>query len=248
MIYIIKNVIREQIRNRTVLIIAILALIFNYIITTGGGLKINGQKVTEFNQLLFVGISIVVFFGSMLTIFLSMNTIPKEFERKTTHLVLVRPIEKWQYILALVLGNICISLIIFGILAFSLLFFIIFYGRIEYWLRLIVTYLILSTNIATLSAIVSICSVKMSPIFAGMIGFIAYILGVLHDLFITMAQLTEGSWLKLVVFLTPNIVGVQREAAAFLNAKPVKIHIILEMIIFLYLVLWGTLFLFRKEV
>ena len=249
MIYIIKNVVRKQIRNRTIMIIAILALILTSLIITGDGLKINGKEVLEFDSKLKVTVSLVIFFASMLTIFLSMNIIPQEFKEKTSHLILVRPIVKWQYMLALVLGNLIVSLIILGVLSCSIIVLLIFFGKLELLFRLIITLLILGLNIGIISTTVSIVSIKLPAIFAGLAGFVIYILGMMHNYLSTFSQLSESIWwTKPLLILTPDILGVQQEAALFLSGRPINLHIILGLTIYLYLIFGGTFFLFPKEV
>ncbi|NMA35054.1 MAG: hypothetical protein GX940_10995, partial [Clostridiaceae bacterium] len=106
MLALIHNTFRERIRGKTFHIVSVIGIVIMLIITTSeGSLTINGMTVTGFEQMVPVALSITGFVSSLLAVMVSLRTIPDEFERKTTHLVLIRGIKPWQYMFSLTIGN-----------------------------------------------------------------------------------------------------------------------------------------------
>lgn len=91
MLALIHNTFRERIRGKTFHVVAFIGMAIMLLVTTGdSNLMINGRKVSGFEQMVPVALSITGFVSGLLAVMVSLRTIPDEFERKTTHLVLVR--------------------------------------------------------------------------------------------------------------------------------------------------------------
>jgi hypothetical protein len=181
----------------------------------------------------------------------SLRTIPDEFERKTTHLVLIRGIKPWQYMFSLTIGNMLASFSCMLSLYASLFIFCAAYGKLALILPTFLCIIVMSINSMFLSAAVSVISIKAPAYIAGIAGIITYATGILHGVLDTLANTAQGAGAalaRIILFLIPDFSAVQQQASNMLTGAPVDPEPILGSLMLLYLVLSLTFVLFRKEV
>jgi|LSQX01.2.fsa_nt_gb ABC-type transport system involved in multi-copper enzyme maturation permease subunit len=251
MLAIAMNTFKEKIRSKTLYITGITGFILMLLTTTGDGLSINGQRILLFEDRVPVAMSIMQFLGSLLTIMISLQTIPNEFERKTTHLILSRGVKRWQYMFSLTAGNIFTSVVFTLSLYSSLIVFCLILGRSHLLMRTLASILVLSVNIMLLSSIVSVLSIRVPGFINGIVGLALYFLGVFHNLLKTVSNALEGIQrivMKLGLWLIPNFSEVQRQASNILLNRAVEITPLVVQLLFLYIVLGLTFLPVRKEV
>ncbi|MCX7922580.1 MAG: ABC transporter permease [Clostridia bacterium] len=245
------NSFREKIRNKTLYVTAIVGMLVMLMLTCTGGLEINGQKMISFKQMVPVGITVINLIGSLLAVMISLNTIPNEFERKTTHLVLVRGIRPWQYMFALTVGNIITSILCVLILFASFAGFCIFWGQVGLIPRALASIIMLSLNTAVISAIVSLFSIKLPAFINGILGILIYFMGVFHNMLTVAAGAADGAGgvvVRGVMHIIPDFIAVQNQASNFLVGNPVDIYPLVVQLLCIYFVLTLTFVTFRKEV
>lgn len=252
MLALIRNTFSERIRSRTFYVVGIIGMIIMLLITTGNGnLTINGRKVAGFEPMVPVALSIIGFVSSLLAVMVSLQTIPNEFERKTTHLVLIRGIKPWQYMFSLAAGNMLASVFCMLSLYVSLLIFTAAHGKFGLFLPTFLCIAIMSINTMLLSAAVSVLSIKLPVYITGIMGLIIYVMGILHGVLDTLAGTTEGFGAVLagvVLFLVPDFSAVQHQASNVLTWMPLDPKPLLVSLLQLYIVLSLTFVVFRKEV
>lgn len=252
MLALIHNTFRERIRGKTFHVVVFIGMAIMLLVTTGdSNLMINGRKVSGFEQMVPVALSITGFVSGLLAVMVSLRTIPDEFERKTTHLVLVRGIKPWQYMFSLTVGNMLASL--FCMLSFyvSLVVFCVAYGRPGLILPTFLCIIVMSINSLFLSAAVSVVSIRAPVYVAGVAGILVYAAGILHGVLDTLADTAQGvgaAAARILLFLTPDLSAVQQQASNTLTGAPVDPGPVLATLLLLYLVLSLTFVLFRKEV
>ncbi len=252
MLALIHNTFRERIRGKTFYIVGFIGMVIMLFITTGdSNLTINGKKVTGFEQMVPVALSIAGFVSNLLAVMVSLRTIPDEFERKTTHLVLIRGIKPWQYMFSLTVGNILASLFCMFSLNASLAIFCIAYGRLGLIIPAFLSVAIMGINSMFLSAAVSVMSIKAPVYITGITGIFIYAAGILHGVLDTLANTAQGVGAVLAratLFLIPDFSAVQQQASNVLTGAPIDPEPILSSLILLYLAMSLTFVLFRKEV
>jgi ABC-type transport system involved in multi-copper enzyme maturation permease subunit len=252
MLALMHNTFRERIRGKTFYVVAFIGMVIMLLITTGdSNLTINGKKVTGFEQMVPVALSITGFVSSLLAVMISLRTIPDEFERKTTHLVLIRGIKPWQYMFSLTIGNMLASLFCILSLYVSLFIFCAAYGKIALILPTFLCIIVMSINSMFLSAAVSVVSIKTPVYISGIIGIVVYAAGILHGVLDTMANTAQGAGAilsRIILFFIPNFSAVQQQASNILTGAPMDLEPILGSLMLLYLVLSLAFVLFRKEV
>ena len=252
MLALIRNTFNERIRSRTFYVVGIIGMVIMLLITTGNGnLTINGKKVTGFEPMVPVALSIIGFVSSLLAVMVSLQTIPNEFERKTTHLVLIRGIKPWQYMFSLTAGNMLASVFCMLSLYVSLLIFTAAHGKIGLFLPTFLCIGIMSINTMLLSAAVSVLSIKLPVYITGIFGLIIYVMGILHGVIDTLAGTTEGFGavlIKVVMLIVPDFSAVQQQASNALTWIPLDPKPLLLSLLQLYFILALTFVVFRKEV
>jgi ABC-type transport system involved in multi-copper enzyme maturation permease subunit len=251
MLAITMNIFKEKIRNKALYITGIAGFILMLVISTGNGLTINGQTIHQFEDRVPVAMSIMQFLGSLLAIMISLQTIPNEFERKTTHLVLTRGVKRWQYMFSLTAGNIFTSVVFTLSIYSSLIIFCLVLGKGNLLLHTLASILVLSVNIMLLSGVVSVLSIRVPGFINGIIGLALYFLGVFHNLLETVSlalEGVEGALLQVCLWLIPNFSEVQKQASNILLGRTVDIVPVLAQLLFLYVVLALTFLPVRKEV
>jgi ABC-type transport system involved in multi-copper enzyme maturation permease subunit len=248
---IIQIVIKEKLRSKIIYVFGLLGALLMVLISTGNGLSINGIKVTDFEQRVPVAIAMNSFVGCITAIVISLQTIPNEIERKTTHLILSRKVERGVYMFSLSMGNIVASVMSMFALNISLFVFIALLGRVELMVSVLWSTLIMSINVIVLSAIVSALSIRV-PLFINAILILGiYFLGVFHNLLSTLTSTVEGpSGLVFGVLLNfiPNFSAVQKQAASALINLSVDFYPLVVQLIFAYAAVTLSLFMFKQEV
>lgn len=249
---IILNSLREKIRNKSLYIIGVISLLLITFLMLSGNFTVNNEAVTSFDGLINIAITLVSFFASILAVMMSIQTIPNEFERKTTHLVLVRGIKKYEYILSLTISNIIISLIGLSVIYIGIIIFAAANGKLGMIFRLLLGMGILGINIVLISTITSLFSIKMPLFLNGILSIVLYLLGSFHKLLYVLSQNMGGLFgtiVKRVLFIIPNFYSVQREAGKAIYANSIDFPPILTQLIFIYLSIGVIILLsFRKEV
>jgi ABC-type transport system involved in multi-copper enzyme maturation permease subunit len=252
MLALIQNTFNERIRSRIFYVVGIIGMIIMLLITTGNGnLTINGRKVAGFEPMVPVALSIIGFVSSLLSVMVSLQTIPNEFGRKTTHLVLIRGIKPWQYMFSLTMGNMLSSVFCMLSLYVSLLIFTAAHGKYGLFLPTFLCIAIMSINTMLLSAAVSVLSIKLPVYITGVLGLIIYVAGILHGVLDTFAGTTEGVGTVLadiMLFIVPDFSAVQQQAGNILTNMSLDPKPILVSLLQLYIILSLTFVLFRKEV
>lgn len=249
---ILLNSLREKIRNKSLYIIGFISLLLITFLMLAGDFSVNNQAVTSFEGLIHIGMILVSFFASILAIMTSIQTIPNEFERKTTHLVLVRGVKKHGYILSLTMSNIIISFIGLWIIYGGIIIFAAVNGKLHKILHLLSGLGILGINIILVSTITSLFSMIMPLFLNGILGIFLYLVGSFHNLLYLISQNLGGVFgiiVKRILFIIPNFYEVQRQAGNAIDSNFIHPSPILLQLIYIYLVIGFIMVIgSRKEV
>jgi ABC-type transport system involved in multi-copper enzyme maturation permease subunit len=116
-----RGTLKESIRRKSLAITLILSLLFICgmgAIVQQGLKRAGGENADPLMSLqLITTIRSVSFFGALLTLFITMNAIPLEIERRTVYTLLSKPLERYQFILGKFLG--CLILIAVNLLVMA---------------------------------------------------------------------------------------------------------------------------------
>lgn len=247
---IMKTALKERMRRKELYIIVMLAILLLLLCSSDvTSITMNGEAVTGFKNMFLVMHTLVHFVGCVLAVVLSLNTIPKEYERKNSHLVWVRKITQVEYHGGLALANVCASLGAAGICYAALAVYALAKGHGEVLPRMVPAFLMLSLSISFVSLFVSVMSIKFPVMAVGILGVTVMVFGVFHgmmDMFKNMLGGLGGKCMSLFLFLVPDLNGIQNAAYHFATGEGVKMHLIFLLLFALWIVSLG-LFVFRKK-
>lgn len=251
MLVIIKNAFKERIRRKELYIVVAIGILILLLCTSGSAtISIEGEPITSFNNMFMVMHTMMNAVGCILAVVLSIRTIPNEYERRNSHLVWVRGISQSKYHAGLSLANVLSAMMAMGILYLALAFYVVANGRMDYLVRMIPAFLIVSVNVAMASLLTSVLSIKLPAGAAGVIGFIFTIVGVLHgvlEIYKNIAGGVAGAVLTGILTVLPDMNGIQTQAQNLMAQDAVDVHIILVGLLILYVVSLGLFVLKKKE-
>ncbi|HWI66224.1 MAG TPA: ABC transporter permease [Symbiobacteriaceae bacterium] len=245
------NVIRENLRNKVLYVLAGIGLLFLFVFLTGSGGKMTDG---DGNNLLATaagamkaGLAITGVLGALVTVVLSMNTVPREFERQTIHLLLVRPIERWQLAGSFLLGNVLTAWVF--LLAMSLPLFAGLANRNAQGMfpALAGALLLVGLNMAAIAGLTTAFSTVISGPAAAFMGLLMYGFGAFGPELSALAARTPFS--RLLVALLPPVGSLSGEAMKLFGPGALDGRAILVALIYLWAVAGLTaLGLQRREV
>lgn len=249
---IMKTALMEKIRRKELYVIGVVGLLVVLLFSSGNSsISVGGEPITGYSNLIKVLITVVNAVCGALAIALSIGTIPKEYERSTSHLILVRGISQTRYhgelALANVIGSCMAGLIMYiGIAVFSLT-----RGEGAAVIRLIPAYLIVCISIAFVSLLTSALTIKLPGLISGMIAVVFFLIGICHGILEMLGGMIggfAGKVLKGLLWITPDLNGIQKQAANILAGNVLQIHSILKGLLMIYIITVLFIVWRRKEI
>jgi len=222
---------KEKIRRKELYIVTAIGALILLLFGTGpGSISINGEAVTDYNMLAPVLLIIINAISCILAVIMSLGTIPKEYERNTSHLVWIRKIPQYRYHGELALANIISGLISAAILFVPMFIFMVSNGRAGEILQLFAAYLIVGINITIVCVMTSVLSVVIPDVVAGAIAAAVTLIGIFSSLLTILADMLEGVGkvvLEYALKIVPDLHGIQHEAANALCGTEVDTQVVL---------------------
>lgn len=245
------NALRERIRRKEIYVVILIAGVILLLCGSGAAtLTIDGESITGFNNMIPVLNTVVNVTGCFLALVLSLGTIPAEYEQRKSHLVWIRGISQRAYHIRLAAANLLSSIAAVLVLYGSIAVYLVINQKGGYLIRLIPAFLCICMNVAIVSFLTSALSIKLPRFINGMLGIIVVLAGVFHgliDLYRSVAGGTAGAFLRGLLWITPDLNGIQKLSAnIILGAKP-DWHVILTGILWIYIVFTGLMIFKRKE-
>ncbi len=251
MFVIMKNAWKERMRRKELYIVVAIGILILLLCSTGtASISIEGEAITSFDNMFMVIHTMMNAVGSILAVILSIRTIPNEYERRNSHLIWVRGISQHTYHAGLSLANVLSSMAAMGILYLALAGYVIANGRMDYLVRMLPAFLIVSINVAIGSFLVSVLSIKLPTAAASAIGIGVVIVGILHgvlDIYKNIAGGVAGTVINTLLTILPDMNGIQTQAQNLMAQKTVDVHMIFVGILILYMISIGLFVFKRKE-
>lgn len=210
---------RENIRTRSMYILAVVGFLAVLValssgarVSTGG----SGNLLDTPQGAARVGVAVTGFFSALAAVMVCMNSIAREFERRTTHLVLVRPVQRWRYALEILAGNLLTSWTFLALMLIALWLGLRGRGIAVSGADFAGAGLSLAVGVAALSAVTTLFGSRMAGPAAGFLGVTAYAVGVLKDQLALLVEAHEGLVRVLVraaLAIAPPVSELSRAAA-----------------------------------
>lgn len=248
---IFKNALRERIRRKELYIVAGITLLLLFLCGSGSAtLSIDGKPITDFENMLGVMHIIGNFASCMLAVVLSMKTIPNEYERKTSHLVWIRGITQSRYHFSLAGANVASAVYSAAVLYLGIGVYTIAKGRADCLWRMVPAFLILCVNVILISILVSAFSIVLPAFAVGLIGSVYVLVGAFHGILEVYGSVIGGFsriLIKRLLWLVPDINGIQAQAKQLILGEGVNLHLILTGLLACYVFSLCFWILKRKE-
>ncbi|MBP2017443.1 hypothetical protein J2Z79_000826 [Symbiobacterium terraclitae] len=195
------NVVREGLRNRSLYLLAGvgLLLMFLLLVSSGGTVRdaAGNDLLADAAGAMRVGFALAGFLGALVAVVLSMNTIPREFERGTAELLLVRPLPRWRIGAGFLVGNILSGWLFLLALVVPLFPALTVRGGGDQLPDLLLALPGLLLNVALTAAVTTVLSVWLPGPAAGFLGLLAYVLGAFGPELAALLALTDAWWAPL---------------------------------------------------
>lgn len=139
---------------------------------------------------------------------------------------------------------------IVGILYLALAVYIVANGRTDYLVRMLPAYLIVCIAVATASLFTSVLSIVFPAAVTGILGILFALGGILHgilDLYKNVAGGVAGTLLKGLLFVLPDMNGIQQQARRLMAQESVDVHLILTGLLAIYVLSVGIMVFRRRE-
>lgn len=248
---IMANAMKEKIRRKELYIVTAIGLLLLLIFGTGAGtITINGEPITDYENIAPILVTVINVICGALAIVLSLHTIPNEYARRTSHLVWIRGVSQVRYHGELALASAVSSLLSEVVLYLGLLLFMIMKGKgNEVW-RAVPAFLIVSVSILMISLFTSVLSIILPEMLAGTIAAACYLVGILHGVLDMFRNMTEGigsMLLKGILLLIPDLNEIQAQAGKLLRGSRVEAHAIWKGLLGIYLISLLFLVIRKRE-
>ncbi|MGN0695530.1 MAG: hypothetical protein ACI4J5_02055 [Oscillospiraceae bacterium] len=242
---------KEKLRRKELYIVSAIGILILLIFGTGSGtLSIDGVAVTDHKILAPILLTVINAVVCMLSVIMSLSTIPNEYERKTSHLIWIRNVSQPRYHGELALANIFSGLASEAILFAAMLIFMLKNGRAAELWRLFPACLIIGVNVAAVCLLTSALSIVLPKFAAGAVSAAAALAGIFHSLLYTLKDIIGGfggQLIKYALKLIPDLHGIQSQAGNIISGKEIDIHVILTGLAACYIFSVMIILFKRKE-
>lgn len=243
---------KEKIRKKVLYVVSIIGILVLVLFSTGtGSISVGGVEITDYKLLAPILLMVVNAISCVMAVVLSLDTIPNEYERKTSHLVLIRNVSQTAYHGELTAANIMAGLLSELILFTAFLCFMLSKHHGSEIGRLFISFFISSVGVILVCILTSWLSIFLPRLVAGTMSVIIMLAGIFYSMLELLNSIVGGlggRLLKGILYIVPDLHGIQEQAGAFLTGDTVDIHILLKGLLWIY-ILAALLCLFkRKEV
>jgi ABC-2 type transport system permease protein len=194
---------REAIRSKILylfLVFAVTLISFSWIlkeITVGDELKIVKD----------LGISSIHFFGVLITIFIGINLIFKEMEKRTIYLVLSKPVRRYEFLLGKFFGlAFTLLLVLSGLVV---IFYIILALKGAASPKLLVSFYMIYLEWLLIAGIAIVFSSFSTPLLSTMLTLACFLAGHLSESLLMLRQNVTSefsrAFLSIVFYVLPNL-------------------------------------------
>lgn len=244
-----KNTIKENVRNKVYYVLLIFALVMIF----GSVLLADLSMGAQIKIVKDMGLAVISIFGVLTTIFLGMNLLYKEVDKKTIFNILSKPVTRWQFILSKYIGLVCSLFIIILTMTLGLLLLVFLYEKTLDLLIILAAFMIF-IEMMIITAFVLMFSTFTTPILSGIFTFCIYILGHLsNDIKMLSGSVSDTMTrviLKYLYYIIPNLSNFDIKSEVVQKIPQNTYHIILSLgygIAYVCILLLISIFIYNKK-
>jgi ABC-type transport system involved in multi-copper enzyme maturation permease subunit len=250
-VHIASNTFREAVRDRVLYNLIAFALLLS------GAAVLIGQISIEIERLVVInlGLTAVTLFGIVIAIFIGIQLVSKEIERRTLYTVLSRPVRRWEFIIGKFVGlagTLVVNTSLMAIGVFGALLYVAHKFTAPDAYILVALYFIILE-------FVIICSISLlfssfsSPLLSALFAFALFVIGSFADDLRGFAALTHGitRWFATAAaYLVPNFSALN-VISAVAHQQSVGTHLIVQNTLYALfysaMVLSGAVLIFERR-
>lgn len=240
----------ERFRKKELYIIFAIGVVLIFLFCTGdGSISIDGQALTGFDNRLMLFHIFVNAITCLLSVVLSVNTIPNEYERRNSHLIWIRNVSQTKYHASLCIANIIVNLIVLFVFYLMLAIFLGLNAKAQIIPLLIPGYLLTGLNVIFICTLTSALSIKCGTFVTGLISILIAVFGIFYPALELIRNIMGGIGAKVIGFLmtfVPNLHMVQKQALEIYLGKNINLHELFVILFFIYIASLGII-IFRRE-
>jgi Cu-processing system permease protein len=166
------NTFREAVRNRVLYVLALFAvglMAFSFVL---GELSMH-EEVRVIKDLGLFGVSVV---GVVIALFLGVNLLSKELDRKTVYFVIPKPLRRWEFLLGKYVGQVLTLAVLVGLMAAILAVFVAVQGG-SHGVVMVRAEVLVLVELALLTAVAMLFSSFSSPYLSAMLTAAVWVIG-----------------------------------------------------------------------
>lgn len=166
------NTFREAVRNRVLYVLALFAVGLMAFSLVLGELSMH-EEVRIIKDLGLFGVSAV---GVVIALFLGVNLLSKELDRKTVYFVIPKPLRRWEFLLGKYVGQVLTLAILVGLMSAILAVLVAVQGG-SHGVVMVRAEVLILVELALLTAVAMLFSSFSSPYLSAMLTAALWIIG-----------------------------------------------------------------------
>ena len=242
---------KEKIRKKVFYMVSIMGVLLLVLFGTGtGSISIGGTAITDYKLLAPILLTLVHAISCVMAVVLSLDTIPNEYQRQTSHLVLIRDVSQAKYHGALATANVVASLLSELILYITFLCYMLSKHHENDIGRLPVAFFLSSISVIIVCVMTSWLSIFLPKLIAGTLSVMMMLAGIFYSILELLNSIVggfAGKLLKAVLYIVPDLHGIQKQAGFFLTDGVVDLHLLLKGFLWIYILCIFLCLFKRKE-
>jgi len=245
------NTFREAVRDRVLYNLIAFALLLSGSAILVGQISMDVERLVVVNM----GLTAVSLFGIVIAIFIGIQLVSKEIEKRTLYTVLSRPVRRWEFIVGkffglagtLVVNTFFMAIGVFG----ALLYVAKKFQAPDGWILVALYFIVLQFLI--ICAVALFFSSFSSPLLSAVFAFSLFVIGSFAEDLRNFAGITKGitRWLATVfAYILPNFSALN-VISSVAHQQPVSTQIIVNNTVYALLyattALCGAVLIFERR-
>jgi ABC-type transport system involved in multi-copper enzyme maturation permease subunit len=225
----IGNTFREAVRDKVLLTLVIIALL----VTAGAKLIPSLAAGEEVKIVTDLGLKSITLFCILIAVLVGGRLVYKEVEKRTIHVMLAKPVARWEFVVGKYLG---LMLVLVTSVAIMTAWFGLFalVSRVPLAPRLLLAILLLVFELGIITAVAVLFSTFVTPISSAVFTFAIYFTGNMSTSLLYWGTKDKPAVIKavsyLVYYLLPNLQNLDIAAAVVHNLPLDPLRIVFSML------------------
>jgi ABC-type transport system involved in multi-copper enzyme maturation permease subunit len=200
-----RNTFRESVRDRV-----LYNLVFFVLLITAAAVFLGELTAgNEARVIVNLGLTVVLFFGVFIAIFVGVGLVSKEIERRTVFAIFSKPITRSEFLIGKYLG-LCLTLLVnVAVMALGISLALLYVGGAQLIGSVLSAILLIYFELITVTAIAILFSTFSSPTLSALLTFLIFVIGhfssALKEIAASMASGGAKVFFNALYYFLPNL-------------------------------------------